>query len=49
MAAKQVVPNIAVQTTNIYYVSFHGSGVQEQLGRVIQLLISDKAKIRLLR
>lgn len=48
MAAKQIVPNTAV-SNNIYYVSFHESGVQEQLGRVIQLLISDKAKLRLLR
>lgn len=50
MAVKQIVPNIQLfRTTNIYYVSFHGSGVQEQLGRVIQLLISDKVKVRLLR
>lgn len=34
--------------TNIYCISFCGSGVQEQLGRVIWLLICDKAEIRLL-
>lgn len=48
MAVKQSQIQL-FRTTNIYYVSFHGSGVQEQLGRVMQLLISAKAKVRLLR
>ena len=46
MAAEQIVPNVAV-SNNIYCISFCGSGVQEQLGRVTWLLNSDKAEIGL--